>query len=127
MGITARHDDGGTFHVGSPWAIIIYRFPEAYWPHLRTTNVVESLFASVRLRTNAAKRFKKTKSSVYLVHQVMLRLEQSWHRLISAHLCGTVPQPPPPEPHASATIPVPDRPARLGTPVSATGRRGRLP
>jgi transposase-like protein len=73
--------------------LTFYQFPEAHWSHLRTTNVVESPFASVRLRTNAAKRFKKTKSGVYLVHQVMLRLEQSWRRLISAHLCGTVPLP----------------------------------
>jgi putative transposase len=73
--------------------LTFYQFPEAHWPHLRTTNVVESPFASVRLRTNAAKRFKKTKSGVYLVHQVMLRLEQNWRRLISAHLCGTVPLP----------------------------------
>jgi putative transposase len=71
--------------------LTFYQFPEAHWPHLRTTNVVESPFASVRLRTNAAKRFKKTKSGVYLVHQVMLRLEKSWRRLISAHLCSTVP------------------------------------
>ena len=75
--------------------LTFYQFPEAHWPHLRTTNVVESPFASVRLRTNAAKRFKKTKSGVYLVHQVMLRLEQSWRRFISAHLCGTVPLPGP--------------------------------
>jgi transposase-like protein len=73
--------------------LTFYQFPEAHWPHLRTTNVIESPFASVRLRTNAAKRFKKTKSGVYLVHQVMLRLEQSWRRLICAHLCGTVPLP----------------------------------
>jgi len=70
--------------------LTFYQFPEAHWPHLRTSNVVESPFASVRLRTNAAKRFKKTKSGVYLVHQVMLRLEQGWRRLISAHLCGSV-------------------------------------
>lgn len=75
--------------------LTFYKFPEAHWSHLRTTNVVESPFASVRLRTNAAKRFKKTKSGVYLVHQVMLRLEKSWRRLISAHLCGTVPLPSP--------------------------------
>jgi transposase-like protein len=75
--------------------LTFYQFPEAHWPHLRTTNVVESPFASVRLRTNAAKRFKKTKSGVYLVHQVMLRLEKSWRRLISAHLCGVVPLPGP--------------------------------
>jgi putative transposase len=73
--------------------LTFYQFPEAHWSHLRTTNVVESPFAAVRLRTNAAKRFKKTKSGVYLVHQVMLRLEQSWRRLVSAHLCGTIPLP----------------------------------
>ncbi len=72
-----------------------YQFPEAHWSHLRTTNPVESPFASVRLRTNAAKRFKKTKSGVCLVHQVMMRLQQNWRRLKSAHLCGTVPLPQP--------------------------------
>lgn len=73
--------------------LTFYRFPEAHWPHLRTTNVVESPFASVRLRTNAAKRFKKTKSGVYLMHEVMKRLEPRWRRLKSAHLCATVPLP----------------------------------
>ena len=71
--------------------LTFFRFPEAHWSHLRTTNVVESPFASVRLRTNAAKRFKKTKSGVYLMHQVMLRLSKRWRRLKSAHLCPTVP------------------------------------
>lgn len=70
--------------------LTFFGFPEAHWPHLRTTNPIESPFASVRLRTNAAKRFKKTKSGVYMVHQLMLRLEKTWRRLISAHLCGTV-------------------------------------
>ena len=39
--------------------VTFYDFPEAHWKHLRTTNVVESPFASVRLRTSAAKRFKR--------------------------------------------------------------------
>ena len=73
--------------------LTFYRFPEAHWSHLRTTNVIESPFSSVRLRTNAAKRFKKTRSGVCLVHQVMLRLSQNWRHLKSAHLCGTVPLP----------------------------------
>ncbi len=58
--------------------------------------MVESPFAGVRLRTNAAKRFKKTKSGVCLVHQVLLRLSQTWRRLQSAHLCSQVKLPPPP-------------------------------
>ena len=70
--------------------LTFYQFPEAHWSHLRTTNVIESPFASVRLRTNAAKRFKKTKSGVYLVYEVLLRLQGNWRRLKSAHLCGTV-------------------------------------
>ena len=59
----------------------------------KTMNVIESPFASVRLRTNAAKRFKKTKSGVYLMHEVMKRLEPRWRRLKSAPLCATVPLP----------------------------------
>jgi len=73
--------------------LTFYQFPEAHWPHLRTTNVIESPFAGVRLRTNAAKRFKKTRSGVYLVHQVLLRLSQTWRRLKAAHLCRQVPLP----------------------------------
>ena len=39
--------------------VAFYDFPEDHWKHLRTTNVVESPFAAVRLRTTAAKRFKR--------------------------------------------------------------------
>lgn len=73
--------------------LTFYQFPEPHWSHLRTSNVIESPFAGVRLRTNAAKRFKKTRSGVYLVHQVLLRLSQTWRRLKAAHLCGQVPLP----------------------------------
>ena len=37
--------------------VAFYDFPEAHRQHLRTTNVVESPFASLRLRTDAAKRY----------------------------------------------------------------------
>jgi transposase-like protein len=73
--------------------LTFYRFPEAHWSHLRTTNVIESPFAGVRLRTNAAWRFKKTRSGVYLVHQVLLRLSRTWRHLESANLCSQVPLP----------------------------------
>lgn len=38
--------------------------------------MIESPFAGVRLRTNAAKRVRKTRSGVCLVHQVLVRLSQ---------------------------------------------------
>ena len=42
----------------TPWErmVTFYDFPEEHCKHLRTTNPVESPFASVRLRTNAGKR-----------------------------------------------------------------------
>ena len=73
--------------------LTFHQFPAAHWQHLRTSNPIESVFGSVRLRTNAARRFKKTRSGVWLVHQVMERLSKRWRRLSSAHLCGTVPLP----------------------------------
>lgn len=73
--------------------LTFHRFPQEHWSHLRTTNVIESPFASVRLRTNAAKRFKKTKSGVCLVHQVMERLSTNWRQLNAAELCRRVPLP----------------------------------
>ena len=73
--------------------LTFYQFPEPHWSHLRTTNVIESPFAGVRLRTNAAKRFKKSKSGVCLVHQVLVRLSRTWRHLKAAHLCGQVPLP----------------------------------
>jgi hypothetical protein len=36
--------------------VTFYQFPKEHWRHLRTTNVVESPFAAVRLRTTAGKR-----------------------------------------------------------------------
>ncbi len=70
--------------------LTFYAFSEPHWSHLRTSNVVESPFAGVRLRTNPAKRFKKTKSGVCMVHQVLVRLSQNWRRLKSAQLCSQV-------------------------------------
>lgn len=49
-----------------------YDFPEAHWKHLLTTNVVESPFAAVRLRTTAAKRFKKVANATALIWRVLM-------------------------------------------------------
>ena len=43
--------------------VTFYQFPREHWPHLRTRNVVESPFATVRLRTTAAKRFRKVENA----------------------------------------------------------------
>ncbi|MBI1762290.1 MAG: hypothetical protein HYR56_12730 [Acidobacteria bacterium] len=46
-------------------AQLFYDFPAEHWARLHTSDVIESLFAAVRLRTDAAKRFRTVKSGVH--------------------------------------------------------------
>jgi len=61
--------------------VTFYTFPKEHWKHLRTTNVVESPFAAVRLRTAAAKRFKKVENATAVIWKTLLIAEQSFRRL----------------------------------------------
>jgi transposase-like protein len=47
--------------------ITFYDFPQEHWTHLRTSNPIESVFAGVRLRTDAAKRMRVRDNVLYLV------------------------------------------------------------
>jgi len=54
------------------WMVAFYGFPKEHWKHIRTTNVVESPFSSVRLRTNAARRYKKVSYAMTLIWKVLM-------------------------------------------------------
>ncbi len=58
--------------------VTFYDFPEEHWTHLRTSNPVESIFAGVRLRTNATKRLRSRENALYLVFKLVLRLSTNW-------------------------------------------------
>jgi len=64
--------------------VTFYEFPEEHWKHLRTTNPVESPFASVRLRTNAGKRYKRVQGATALIWRVLMVAESRFRRL-NAH------------------------------------------
>jgi transposase-like protein len=70
--------------------VTFYAFPKAHWKHLRTTNVVESPFAAVRLRTAAAKRFKKVENATAVIWKTLLIAEQSFRRLDAPDLLPEV-------------------------------------
>jgi putative transposase len=70
--------------------VTFYDFPEAHWKHLRTTNVVESPFAAVRLRTTAAKRFKKVTNASALIWRVLMVAEKRFRRLDAPELLPLV-------------------------------------
>lgn len=67
-----------------------YRFPTEHWRHLRTTNVVESPFAAVRLRTDAAKRYRKVANAEALIWKVLMIAEKKFRRLNAPHLLEEV-------------------------------------
>jgi putative transposase len=61
--------------------VTFYSFPKEHWPHIRTTNVVESPFSSVRLRTDAAKRFKKVQNATAMIWKLLQVAEKSFRTL----------------------------------------------
>jgi putative transposase len=61
--------------------VTFYQFPREHWRHLRTTNVVESPFAAARLRTSAAKRFKKVDSATAIIWKLLQVAEKTFRRL----------------------------------------------
>ena len=67
-----------------------YDFPAEHWKHLRTTNVVESPFASLRLRTDAAKRFKVVANATMLIWKVLRVAESRWRKLDAPELLKDV-------------------------------------
>jgi len=70
--------------------VMFYDFPEEHWKHLRTTNVVESPFASVRLRTSAAKRFKRVESATALIWKLLTVAQKRFRKLDAPHLLRDV-------------------------------------
>ena len=72
-----------------PRMVTFYDFPEAHWQHLRTTNVIESPFASVRLRTMAAKRFKRVESATALIWKLLTVAEKRFRKLNPPHLLSS--------------------------------------
>lgn len=70
--------------------VTFYQFPCEHWRHLRTTNVVESPFAAARLRTGAAKRFKKVESATAIIWKPLQVAEQTFRRLNALELLPAV-------------------------------------
>jgi putative transposase len=70
--------------------VTFYQFPQAHWKHLRTTNPIESPFAAVRLRTTAAKRFKRVDNATAVIWKTLLVAEPTFRRLDAPELLAEV-------------------------------------
>lgn len=61
--------------------LTFYDFPAEHWQHLRTTNPVESTFATVRLRHRKTKGSGTRVACLAMVFKLMQVAEKSWRRL----------------------------------------------
>lgn len=58
-----------------------YDFPAAHWQHLRTTNPIESTFATVRHRTRQTKGCGSRTATLSMVFKLGREAEKKWRRL----------------------------------------------
>ena len=70
--------------------VTFYAFPTAHWIHLRTTNIVESPFSAVRLRTDASRRYKRVEGAQAIIWKMLRVAEQAWRKLNAPELLPLV-------------------------------------
>ena len=61
--------------------LAFYHFPAAHFPHIRTTNPIESTFATIRLRTRKTRNCVSARSGLSLMHQLAMSAQKRWRRL----------------------------------------------
>jgi len=70
--------------------LTFYDFPAEHWPHLRTTNPIESTFATVRLRHRRTKGSGSRTACLTMVFKLALAAEKRWRRLNGHKLLAEV-------------------------------------
>ena len=87
-----RHNPKAVKTVVENWARLTtyYDFPREHWQHLRTSNVVESPFSRVRLRTAASRRFKSQINATCLIWKTLMVAELSFRKLNAPQLVEKV-------------------------------------
>jgi putative transposase len=61
--------------------LAFYDFPAEHWKHLRTSNPIESTFATVRHRTVRTKGCLSNKTALAMIFKLAQAAEKSWRRL----------------------------------------------
>jgi len=70
--------------------LAFYDFPAEHWGHLRTTNPIESVFATVRLRTTKTKSCGSRATTLAMAFKLMQSAQKRWHRLRGYNLLADV-------------------------------------
>ena len=67
-----------------------YAFPAEHWRHLRTTNPIESSFATVKLRTRVTKGAGSKKAALAMAYKLLDAAQQRWRRFNGHELVADV-------------------------------------
>ena len=67
-----------------------FDFPAEHWQHVRTSNVIESPFATVRLRQRVTKGAGSRTKRLLMAYKLLEMAQQRWRRLNGAHLLPLV-------------------------------------
>lgn len=70
--------------------LAFYDFPAEQWSHIRTTNPIESTFATVRLRTKRTKGCGSRTACLAMVFKLTMCAEKSWRALNGSPLLADV-------------------------------------
>ena len=67
-----------------------FSLPATHWTHLRTTNAIESTFATVRLRTNVTRGAGSPLAASTMAFKLLLDAEKTWNRIRGYEEIGNV-------------------------------------
>jgi putative transposase len=70
--------------------LTFYDFPAEHWRHIRTTNPIESVFATVRLRHNKTKGSGSRSACLTMVYKLMESASKGWRALNGSKLLAEV-------------------------------------
>jgi putative transposase len=70
--------------------LTFFDFPAEHWIHLRTTNPIESAFATVKSRTRQTKGAGSRKAGLALASKLILAAQERWRKVNAPHLVALV-------------------------------------
>jgi len=70
--------------------LAFYDFPAAHWQHIRTSNPIESTFATVRLRTAKTRGCVSRQTILAMVYKLGLSAQKRWRKLRGFNLLAEV-------------------------------------
>ena len=64
--------------------LAFYELPAAHWTNIRSTNVIESVFATVRLRTYKTKGMGTRNATIAMAFRLILEARKAWRKITSS-------------------------------------------